>query len=269
MDNPTNSPKGKSTGRFYARPRRFFDVLQRDGTRVPISGWEIEDTRDGKKVSGIVLLEDPTEEQFLEAFEEQIGDPQTFIKAAELLHEAIRSLARKPDSTRPELSLQSVIIPEHPVAEGMLIASTNDLWLTIVDELKADWSRASSIHWRTWEELIAGAFTRYGYDVILTPRSGDRGRDFIASKKGVGSVRILGSVKAYSPGHLIAREEVLALLGEVTADRNASKGLFATTSDFAPGILRDADIQAYMPNRLELMNGKQLQEWLKSLTEAP
>jgi hypothetical protein len=110
MDEPTIPPKGKNTGRFYARPRRFFDVLQRDRTRVPISGWEIEDTRDGKNVSGIVLLEDPTEEQFLEAFEEQIGDPDAFIKAAGLLHEAIRSLARKPDSTRPELSLQSVII---------------------------------------------------------------------------------------------------------------------------------------------------------------
>ncbi len=241
MDEPTNLPKAKSTGRFYARPRRFFDVLQRDLTRVPISGWEIEDARDGKNVSGVILLEDPTEEQFFDALKDEIGDPDAFIKAVGLLRTSIQSLARKPQPTRPELSLRSVIIPEHPVAEGMLIASTNDLWLTIVDELKTDWSKAYSIHWRTWEELIAGAFRRYGYEVILTPRSNDRGRDFIASKKGVGSVRILGSVKAYSPGHLITREEVLALLGEVGADRNASKGLFATTSDFAPGILRDPE----------------------------
>ena len=54
-----------------------------------------------------------------------------------------------------------------------------------------------------WEELIAAAFDRSGYDeVILTPRSGDHGRDVIAIKKGIGTVRIIDSVKAYKPGTL-------------------------------------------------------------------
>ena len=43
-----------------------------------------------------------------------------------------------------------------------------------------------------WEELIAAAFDYAGYDeVILTPRSGDHGRDVIATKNGIGAIRII------------------------------------------------------------------------------
>ena len=53
-----------------------------------------------------------------------------------------------------------------------------------------------------WEEMIAGAYSRAGFDeVILTPRSGDYGRDVIAIRKGIGCIKIIGSVKAYKPGH--------------------------------------------------------------------
>src|SRR6516225_9135365 len=55
---------------------------------------------------------------------------------------------------------------------------------------------------RKWEELIAGAYELAGFDeVILTPRSGDKGRDVIAVKKGIGCIRFLEEVKAYKPDH--------------------------------------------------------------------
>lgn len=268
MDDSSNTPKPRVTGRFTAKARRFIDVVQRDGMHVPIVGWEIHDQRDGKDSSRIVLMENPTEEQFLEAFREEIGDPQQFIKAANQLHEVIHSFGRAAGQPRPELSLQSVIIPETAVAEGILVRSTSLVWLSIIERLKDDWSQAYNIPWRTWEEIIAGAFTKAGYDeVTLTPRSADHGRDIIAVRTGVGSVRILGQVKAHKPGHLVTKDQVHSLLGVVGIDPNASKGLFATTSDFAPNLLDDPRLAASVPHRLELMNGTRLQAWLRHLTK--
>jgi restriction system protein len=106
------------------------------------------------------------------------------------------------------------------------------------------------------EELIAGVYGRGGFDrVILTPRSGDGGRDVIAEKTGWGSARFLARVKAYKPGHLVTAEQVRLLAGVVAADRAASKCILTTTSDFAQGIFKDASIQPLLPSRIELVNG--------------
>ena len=170
------------------------------------------------------------------------------------------------DIDLPAVAVGSVIIPDKPVQEGILIQCTSLVWTSIVQLLKDDWTQAFQIPPRVWEEIIAGAFHEAGFhEVVLTPRSGDHGRDVIAVRQGIGSVRILGSVKAYKPGHLITKEEVHALMGVVSVDPNASKGLFATTSDFAPRLLDDPRLAATVPHRIELMNGARLQEWLKSL----
>ena len=54
-----------------------------------------------------------------------------------------------------------------------------------------------------------------------------------------------------------------ALLGVIERDRNVSKGVVTTTSTFAPGIQNE--MKGYLPYRLELRDGKQLREWLKSI----
>lgn len=54
-------------------------------------------------------------------------------------------------------------------------------------------------------------------------------------------------------------------MGVLSADLQASKGIITTTSDFAPGIKKDPLIQALVPYRLELVNGKGLQEWFEQL----
>lgn len=170
------------------------------------------------------------------------------------------------DIDLPAVAVGSVIVPDKPVQEGILIQCTSLVWTSIVRLLKDDWNQAFQIPPRVWEEIIAGAFHEAGFhEVVLTPRSADHGRDVIAVRQGIGSVRILGSVKAYKPGHLITKEEVHALMGVVSVDPNASKGLFATTSDFAPRLLDDPRLAATVPHRIELMNGARLQEWLRSL----
>ena len=76
------------------------------------------------------------------------------------------------------LAVSSLIIPEKKTSEGALVASTSLIWLEIIKALQDDWSLAYKIPPAKWEEIVAGAFHNSGFDqVILTPRSGDHGRD--------------------------------------------------------------------------------------------
>jgi restriction system protein len=99
----------------------------------------------------------------------------------------------------------------------------------------------------------------------LTPASGDKGRDVIATKRGICSLRVLDQAKAYAPRHLVRHNDVRAMLGVLSVDQNASKGLITTTSDFEPGILSSGEFASFIPYRLELKNGEQLLKWLAKI----
>jgi restriction system protein len=114
--------------------------------------------------------------------------------------------------------------------------------------------------------MLAGAMSADGYEVTLTPRSGDHGRDVIAVKHGVGCIRILGSMKAYAPNRLVDRAHVHEMLGVLATEANVSKGIIATTSDFAPRIEEAPGMKNVLPYRLELINGTHLQRWLADLS---
>ena len=58
-----------------------------------------------------------------------------------------------------------------------------------------------------------------------------------------------------------------ALVGVVTADHKASKGIITTTSDFPPLMEKDPGIAPFLPTRLELVNGEKLQQWLTELAD--
>jgi restriction system protein len=166
------------------------------------------------------------------------------------------------------LCVSSIVTPEKKTDGGILIACTSIVWAEIVKRLRDDWTLAQSIPPHVWEEIIAGAFKKAGFDeVTLTPRSGDHGRDVIAVRHGIGSVKIIDSVKAYSPGHLVEYEHVRALLGVLSGERDASKGVISTTSGFPPKIADDPFIAPFLPTRLELMDGKALQKWLSDLAQ--
>ncbi len=112
--------------------------------------------------------------------------------------------------------------------------------------------------------LSASARTRCVSD-WFTHRSGDDGRDVIAIKRGVGAVKVIGSVKAYGRGKLVRYDDVRALLGVLAGEQDASKGIVATTSDFPARLSEARFIKPFLPYRLELMNGVRLREWLLAL----
>jgi restriction system protein len=140
-------------------------------------------------------------------------------------------------------------------AEGRLVQAVAIPWFQILERIRQNPQEAYQIDPFAWEEIIAGAYTRAGFDeVILTPRSGDKGRDVIATKTGIGSIRIFDQMKAYRPGHNVTAEEVRAMVGVITGAQNVSKGIITTTSTFAPRITEDEyiDIKPLIPYRLEL-----------------
>ena len=165
------------------------------------------------------------------------------------------------------LLLQTVIVPGEKTTEGQLIVAVTIPWFEIIALIGKDPSIVYQIDSRKWEEIIAGAYKKAGWDeVILTPRSGDRGRDVIATKRGIGSVRVIEEVKAYKPGHLVKADEVRALLGVLHVEP-ASKGFLSTTSDFAPKLSEDPFIWPLIPSRLELINREMLICRLKELAK--
>jgi len=168
----------------------------------------------------------------------------------------------------PEVLLQAaVVVFGDKTNEGQLIQGVAIPWFEIIEQLERDAEFMFKIPWRKLEEIIAGAYERAGYpEVVLTPRSGDAGRDIIATKPGVGSIRIIDQVKAYKRGHRVKADEVRSLLGVLQTDRNVSKGVITTTSQFAPGIYKDEGLRPLMPYRLELKDGAQLINWLKALS---
>jgi restriction system protein len=178
------------------------------------------------------------------------------------MEEEIRQIQKRAQIA--SLVSAGLIIPEHKNTEGLLVRSYGAAWLEVVRHIGDDWTAAYEIGARAWEELLAGAFQKEGFATTLTPRSGDHGRDIIAVKGGIGSMRILGSMKAYAGDHLVTREHIHEMLGVVEAER-ATKGIVVTTSDFAPKILDAPRLAHNIPDRLELINGKGLHEWLKKL----
>jgi restriction system protein len=137
--------------------------------------------------------------------------------------------------------------------------------LEILAQLESDPAFLYRVPWRKLEELIAGAFERDGWPiVVLTPRSGDKGRDVIATRPGVGCVRIVGQVKAYAHGRVVTAEEVAAIAFTRDLD-HASKAMLMTTGRFAPGVLKDDRLKPHSPYQLELMDGEALLKWLRSL----
>lgn len=163
--------------------------------------------------------------------------------------------------------LKTLIIPGDKTSEGKIIEAVNIPWFDIIKRIEKDPDIVFQIPWDKWEEIIAGAYKKAGFEeVILTPRSGDLGRDVIAIKKGLGEIRVIDQVKAYSPEHLVSANDVRALVGVLNMDE-ASKGVLTTTSDFAPKLKDDPLITQLIPARLDLINGEKLIKRLQELSK--
>lgn len=156
-------------------------------------------------------------------------------------------------------SFGAIVKVELAIPDGEIITFVDPFYSHLVGEIGKNPEIIYQIDPRKWEELVAAAYDKAGFDeVILTPRSGDYGRDVIAIKKGFGSVKFIDQVKAYKQGHIVKADEVRAPLGVLYGERDASKAIFTTTSTFAPKIEADNFIKPFLPYRLELVDKEKL-----------
>jgi restriction system protein len=164
----------------------------------------------------------------------------------------------------PQVTLQAVIIAGDKTSEGRLVEGIGIAWFEILKLIKRDPEEIFNIEPRTFEELIAGAYDRSNQfdEVILTPRSGDKGRDIIATKNGFGSIRIIDQIKRNRITHPVTADDVRALVGVLTLEQNVSKGVVTTSGVFAPNLEKDELIQRVLPYRLELRPRDILIPWL-------
>jgi hypothetical protein len=142
----------------------------------------------------------------------------------------------------------AVITQLYPVDQGLVIAADPIQFSAIVKDLERDPSLVHQIHWRKWEELAA-AYDREGFEIVLKPRSNDGGRDVIATRADIGTIRIYDQVKTLSSNRLVTATDVRAKPGVLCADPNVSKAFVTTTSDFTPGVYVDPRLHQSMPYR--------------------
>ena len=217
--------------------------------------------------------------EYVEEFERRFGLSSDYIDF-HLLHQfsneretmnlirmvALASAGKKKND--PTITLKALLYFGDKTSEGRLVEAVGVPWFKIIEMINKDPDSIYQIDPFKWEEIIAGAYDAAGFDeVILTPRSGDKGRDVIATINGVGSIKIVDQVKAYNPSHLVTANDVRALAGVISMEQNVSKGVITTTSDFAPKVRDDELIKSLIPYRLELRPKKELLPWLQDIVK--
>lgn len=111
---------------------------------------------------------------------------------------------------------------------------------------------------RRFEQLIAELFAGFGYEVELTQRTRDGGKDIIAVKRSEIDLRFLIECKRPDPGNPVGVSTVRELYG-VKVDDGASKAILATTTYFSADAKRFSEKHRW---ELELKDFDAIKEWI-------
>jgi hypothetical protein len=136
-----------------------------------------------------------------------------------------------------------------------------------IDYLNAQPDDLSRMHWRQFEFLVGEFFRRVGYQVHVTPPSGDGGVDIRAIRmdETVGPELVLIQAKRYREDRHVGIEAVKALWSDVD-EASATRGLVATTSALAPGARAYCQARRY---RLTAAERPTVESWLRALATYP
>lgn len=135
-------------------------------------------------------------------------------------------------------------------------SSAND---EIMQILKKDPTIVWKLPPRKFEEIVAEILSKQGFQVELTPASGDGGVDIYAAKKdGLGQFLYLVECKRYVPPNKVGVEIVRSLYGVLQVQK-ATAGAIVTTSYFTKGA---EDFQREIQHQMYLHNYITLQKWI-------
>lgn len=126
----------------------------------------------------------------------------------------------------------------------------------ILSETDAHESILGTIDWRDFEFLVAALYEAKGYEVEVTPRQKDGGRDVIARRTGADAETLY--VACSRGASKKDAEAVTALNGRLDTGERASRGVFVNVAGFTeqgPGIA--VEVAKEMP-RVTLLGRDQL-----------
>jgi restriction system protein len=142
---------------------------------------------------------------------------------------------------------------------GRIVVSVSEANAEILALLKREPELAWQLSPRKFEEIVAEILGRQGYDVALTPASGDGGFDIYAARKdGLGKFLYLVECKRYVPPNKVGVEIVRSLYGVVQTQR-ATAGAIVTTSFFTAGA---EAFRREVQHQLHLHDYIALQKWI-------
>lgn len=133
----------------------------------------------------------------------------------------------------------------------------------LVEQVRRTPSALNDLTPRGFEEFVAHLLSRMGYEIELTPYSRDGGVDIYAHRQEpTGKSLVLVECKAYAPHNPVQVELVRTLFGTIH-DKNASRGILATTSYFSRGAQDFAERHQY---RISLQDRHAILHWVQDQT---
>ncbi|HIF9284197.1 TPA: restriction endonuclease [Photobacterium damselae] len=143
-----------------------------------------------------------------------------------------------------------------------------DLYETVselVIALQAEPALLTDLEPRQFEEVTAEIFRDKGFEVELTKRTRDGGKDVIAFHKDQLGIRTkyIIECKHYSDSNKVGVDIVRALYGVKNSRSGGNVGIIVTTSTFTSGARAFIENEATTNLDLTLADKEQLLEWLK------
>jgi hypothetical protein len=149
--------------------------------------------------------------------------------------------------------------PENSPDESSIVRVTGFVGPEIVKFFHKYPDALKTIDRRKFEEFVAELFLGFGFEVELTARTRDGGKDIIAISRREVHVKHLIECKRPDPGNPVRVEQVRALLGVKVSDR-ATKAILATTTHFSADALRMFKEHEW---ELEPRDFGGLQDWIR------
>ena len=115
---------------------------------------------------------------------------------------------------------------------GTILTVSADVGARLVERYRDNPEALITMDRLEFEELVAEIFDRFSFDVELTARTRDGGRDVIAIRHDPVAVKYLIECKRPDPGGYVGVAPVRELLG-VKTDEQATKAVLATTARFS------------------------------------
>lgn len=146
---------------------------------------------------------------------------------------------------------------------SLIKEDTADVYHELYEQFAKRPEYLQRLGWRDFETLLFRVFQNHGFEAILGPGRGDEGVDLrLVQRAPLGDLLTVVQAKRYAPKRKVGQTEVAALYG-VARLENAGKGLFVTTSTYAPVSQRWAErTNGY----LELADAEDVVRWCAKAT---